>query len=483
MPFPLVLQRGASAALRAHVRRDIVRVAVLLACDIACLMVIRFLSALFRDAGIVGGEPAAVLRSLVPRGTYPVAQLLVSLVVGLLILGNYRAGDHRRNPGQLMWGTALGLGLVFWSRLWAQFSFVLLIGFFVTTIATGLALVVERSVLDTIVRKFRRRKPRGARTLIIGPADSIGGILQEPIFEDDSDFQLIGYLTVGNREMAESLGSIDEMIKMIDIHRIDTVILSGPIDEGLFDGIAGLVTSAGCQLFSLPQAFSKGAIEPTLEWRRGVPLLGLTRPGLRGQQLVMKRFVDIAVSGIGLVALAPVFVLVGVLVKLSSPGPVFFSQLRVGLGGKRFRMYKFRSMTEDAERRLADLSDHNICTDPRIFKIRNDPRTTRLGRLLRQSSIDELPQLWNVLKGEMSLVGPRPPLPTEVALYEEHHYSRFDMRPGVTGPWQVNGRNKITDFDEVIRLERAYMRHWSIWKDLSILARTVPVVLRMSGAH
>jgi exopolysaccharide biosynthesis polyprenyl glycosylphosphotransferase len=243
------------------------------------------------------------------------------------------------------------------------------------------------------------------------------------------------------------------------------------------------VTSAGCQLFSLPQAFSKGAIEPTLEWRRGVPLLGLTRPGLRGQQLVMKRAVDIVASAAGLMVLAPVFAMVGLAVKLSSPGPVLFSQMRVGLGGRRFRILKFRSMVVGAEHKLADLADHNICTDPRLFKIKDDPRATRLGRFLRQSSIDELPQLWNVLRGDMSLVGPRPPLPSEVALYQEHHYSRFDMRPGVTGPWQVSGRNRITDFDEVIRLERAYMRHWSIWKDLAILARTIPVVLRMDGAH
>jgi len=483
MPFPLVLQRRASAALRHHVRRDIVRFLVLLACDLGALMVIRWASVLLRESDVVGGELASVLSSLVPRGTYPAAQLLVSLFLGLLILGNYRAGDHRRNPRNVMLGSALGLGLIFWARLWAQFSILLLLGFFITTFVTGLALVIERSVLDAIVRRFRLQNPRGARTLIISPSDAIGGILREPIFEDDSEFQVVGYLTIEKQEIANSLGCVDDLINVIDAHRIDTVIMSGPIDEGLFDGIAGLVTSAGCHLFSLPLAFSQGAIEPSLEWRRGVPLLGLTRPGLRGQQLVMKRALDIVASASGLLVLTPLFLVVGALVKLSSPGPVFFSQVRVGLGGKRFRIHKFRSMVQDAEHKLAGLADHNICTDPRLFKIRDDPRTTRLGRFIRRTSIDELPQLWNVLCGDMSLVGPRPPLPTEVALYEEYQYSRFDMKPGVTGPWQVSGRNKITDFEEVIRLERVYMRNWSMWKDVAILARTIPVVLRMAGAH
>ena len=469
--------------MRKHLRRDVLRVMVLLAGDLLSLVVLRYVGSALREAGVVGGELASVLSSLVPRGTYPAAQLLVSVVLGLLILGNYRAGDHRRDPRTLMLGSALGLGLIFWSRLWAQFSIVLLVGFAITTVVMGLALAVERFILDIVVRKLQLHRPQGARTLVIGSADAIENVVREPIFGDHTDFLLVGYLTLESRPRAGSLGTVDDLITVIDQQRIDTVIMSGPIEERLFDGIAGLVTSAGCHLFSLPQAFSKGSIEPTLEWRRGVPLLGLTRPGLRGQQLLLKRAVDVVASALGLLLLSPLFLVVGILVKLSSPGPVLFSQVRVGLGGRRFRILKFRSMVQDAEQKLADLAEKNICTDPRLFKMKNDPRTTRIGRFLRQSSIDELPQLWNVLRGDMSLVGPRPPLPSEVALYEEHQYSRFDMKPGVTGPWQVSGRNQIIDFDEVIRLERAYMRHWSIWKDLEILVRTVPAVLKMAGAH
>jgi lipopolysaccharide/colanic/teichoic acid biosynthesis glycosyltransferase len=183
-----------------------------------------------------------------------------------------------------------------------------------------------------------------------------------------------------------------------------------------------------------------------------------------------------------LLVLAPLFAVVALAVRLSSTGPAFFRQVRVGYGGKKFSMYKFRSMIRNAEELKANLQKQSIYTDGRLFKIPNDPRITPLGRFLRRSSLDELPQLWNVLRGEMSLVGPRPPLATEVETYEEHNYNRFDMKPGITGPWQVAGRNRITSFDEVMALETEYLAEWSLLKDLTILMRTIPTVLSMSGA-
>jgi lipopolysaccharide/colanic/teichoic acid biosynthesis glycosyltransferase len=184
-----------------------------------------------------------------------------------------------------------------------------------------------------------------------------------------------------------------------------------------------------------------------------------------------------------MILLSPLFALISVAVYISSPGPIFFRQTRVGLGGRPFKILKFRSMVPDAESRLDDLTPESLYSDRRLFKVKNDPRVTRLGSFLRRSSLDELPQLWNAFIGNMSLVGPRPPLPSEVDLYEEHHYTRFDVKPGITGPWQVNGRNTITDFEKVIRLETDYIREWTIWKDLGLLLRTIPVVLNMRGAH
>jgi lipopolysaccharide/colanic/teichoic acid biosynthesis glycosyltransferase len=212
-------------------------------------------------------------------------------------------------------------------------------------------------------------------------------------------------------------------------------------------------------------------------------MLRLTHPGARRQQLVLKRVMDAATATVALVALAPVMGLIAAAVGLTSRGPILFRQERVGIGGRRFHIYKFRTMVADAEAHRPGLAAHSVYTDGRLFKVVDDPRVTRVGQFLRRTSLDELPQFWNVLRGDMSLVGPRPPLPEEVQLYDEHHYRRLVMKPGMTGPWQVGGRNRVTDFEEVVRLEAAYMRNWTIRKDFRIMARTVPVVFRMDGAH
>jgi lipopolysaccharide/colanic/teichoic acid biosynthesis glycosyltransferase len=162
---------------------------------------------------------------------------------------------------------------------------------------------------------------------------------------------------------------------------------------------------------------------------------------------------------------------------------VFFRQNRVGRGGRLFKIYKFRTMVAGAEEHRDELLEQSIYPDRRLFKIVGDPRVTRLGNWLRRTSLDELPQLFNVLKGEMSLVGPRPPIPSEVDLYEAHHYARFDVKPGITGPWQVAGRNQITDFEQIVTLETRYIRDWTLLTDIVMLFRTVGAVLRMRGAH
>ena len=173
---------------------------------------------------------------------------------------------------------------------------------------------------------------------------------------------------------------------------------------------------------------------------------------------------------------------VAALVKIDSRGPVLFRQDRVGRGGRFFKIFKFRTMVADAEGHRDELLERSIYPDRRLFKILRDPRVTRLGAWLRRTSLDELPQLINVLRGEMSLVGPRPPLPSEVALYGEHHYARFDVKPGITGPWQVAGRNQVTDFEQIVALETHYIREWSLLMDLGVLLRTIVVVFTMRGA-
>ena len=180
---------------------------------------------------------------------------------------------------------------------------------------------------------------------------------------------------------------------------------------------------------------------------------------------------------------APVFLLIAIAVRLDSPGPVFFAQDRAGLGGRRFRMLKFRTMRVGADAEKHKLSHLNHSGDSRLFKIPEDPRVTRLGALLRRWSLDELPQCWNVMWGDMSLVGPRPFFEADFATYQDHHFRRLDAKPGITGLWQVSGRSSVVDFEDVVYLDRQYIEQWSFWLDVSIMFRTLPAVVRRTGAY
>jgi exopolysaccharide biosynthesis polyprenyl glycosylphosphotransferase len=195
----------------------------------------------------------------------------------------------------------------------------------------------------------------------------------------------------------------------------------------------------------------------------------------------LKRALDIMVGSAVLVALSPLFLIVVAAIKLDSAGPVFYRQPRVGKEGRVFPMFKFRSMRQHADRYLEELREQNEASGP-LFKMRRDPRITRVGRMLRRLSIDELPQLFNVLKGQMSLVGPRPPIPAEVDQYDEWQLGRLRAIPGMTGLWQVSGRSEVS-FHDMVRLDLHYIRNWSVGLDLEILARTLPAVLSNRGAY
>jgi exopolysaccharide biosynthesis polyprenyl glycosylphosphotransferase len=199
-------------------------------------------------------------------------------------------------------------------------------------------------------------------------------------------------------------------------------------------------------------------------------------------QVIFKRIFDIAGSLCGMCFLIPLYPVLAFLIKVTSRGPIFFKQVRVGKNGKRFIIYKFRSMTVDAETRQKELEKLNEC-DGAIFKIKDDPRITGIGKLIRKLSLDELPQFINVLKGEMSLVGTRPPTVDEVAQYQKWHHRRISIRPGLTGLWQVSGRNKINSFDEVVKLDLTYIDNWSIWLDIKIILKTIAVVFKRDRAY
>lgn len=198
-------------------------------------------------------------------------------------------------------------------------------------------------------------------------------------------------------------------------------------------------------------------------------------------KLATKRLIDVVGATLALVLLSPVFLVVGATVALTSPGPVFFGQERVGRDGKTFTFYKFRSMCDGADDQKAELIARNEATGP-VFKIHDDPRLTPIGRTLRRFSLDELPQLWHVLRGQMSLVGPRPPVPEEVVQYSEWEWQRLLVQPGITCIWQVSGRADL-DFDTWVRMDVEYIENWSLWLDLKLLVKTIPAVLSGRGAY
>ena len=198
-------------------------------------------------------------------------------------------------------------------------------------------------------------------------------------------------------------------------------------------------------------------------------------------QWFLKRCLDYIGSSLVLLLLSPILLSIAILIKHDSKGPVFFKQKRIGFYGKQFYMYKFRSMSQDAEKNLEILKQYNE-TNNQMFKMADDPRITKIGKFIRKYSLDEFPQLINVLRGEMSLVGPRPPLPKEVADYEPWHYLRFTTQPGLTGLWQVSGRSEIKSFSKVVKLDYDYVTNWNIGLDLCLLLKTIPVIIFAKGA-
>jgi exopolysaccharide biosynthesis polyprenyl glycosylphosphotransferase len=481
-PARLALTQRAPQIMRRHLVRTAVRVSVLLAGDAAALLLLRVVLHGVRDVGWLGTATSSLINQIIPQGALPLAQLLPAVFLGLIVLDTYGASDRRRDAGRLVAGATLGLALPFWGHLWNHFSPLLLPGFILLAGLIGLTLIIERHLIDHAVHVLWPIGPGAARALLIGRPEHTRRALEHPTLADARSFAFGGILDPDEFGLRAGQGGFTRLCQTLKRYKADTVVLSGPLDDQALALVIDAAGAAGCQLYALPRAFAVGGVESRMVWSRGAPLIALNRPGLRGRQLLVKRTLDIIVSGVGMVVFSPLFALIAVAIYISSPGPIFFCQTRVGLGGRLFKITKFRSMVHDAEAKRNDLAPKSLYNDLRLFKVKDDPRVTALGAFLRRSSLDELPQLWDVFMGEMSLVGPRPPLPAEVDLYEEHHYTRFDVKPGMTGPWQVNGRNLITDFEEVIRLETDYIREWTLWKDLGILLKTVPAVLYMRGA-
>ena len=481
-PTPLIIQRRAYAVEHARSVESVVRVSVLLGVDLLILFVAHAMVDLARTSQSLGGTVSSFLSELIPRGTFPRAEVLTAVIIGLAIFGNYRGRSRWHNAVTLIAGSSLGLSLVFWSRIWSDMTLQRVFGFVVVLAAVFLALAAGRQLLRYVVDYVRPQPIKTSRALILGSADRAETLKQSDGIRLNQHLSIVGQVSLDHQLGDNSLGTLSDLVWILERHSVDTILLAEHLDDNALIDVLEVADRTGCAVLLADPIFPVGGFVPRVVTRGNIPYVGIARPSLRVPQLVWKRAFDVVAAAALLVLLAPVFAVIALAVRLSSPGTAFFRQVRVGYGGREFYMYKFRSMVKDAEELKGKLETQSIYSDPRLFKIPNDPRITRLGRFLRRSSLDELPQLLNVVRGEMSLVGPRPPLATEVNTYEENNYTRFDMKPGITGPWQVAGRNRITSFDEVVALETEYLADWSLLKDFTILLKTVPTVLSMSGA-
>ena len=280
------------------------------------------------------------------------------------------------------------------------------------------------------------------------------------------------------------VGGFDDVPEALTLSSGDTVaVLACPeMDGPALRRLAWSLEPTGADLVVAPGLIEVAGPRLTIRPVSGLPLLHVERPRLSGASRVIKGFVDRAVSLLALVLLLPVFLGIAILIRLNDEGAAFFRQTRVGLNGREFTVYKFRTMVVDAEQRRAALLSSNVHGDGVLFKLHSDPRVTRIGALLRRFSIDELPQLLNVVLGQMSLVGPRPPLPQEVAKYGDDVWRRMLVKPGLTGLWQVSGRSNLS-WEESVRLDLRYVENWSLALDALILWKTGSAVVRGAGAY
>ncbi|MEX2527843.1 MAG: sugar transferase [Gemmatimonadota bacterium] len=449
-PPQMAVQRQGVSVRRGHYLRLWLRVGVLLAADLLTFAILYRLMRLFREGEILGPGVADFLASLFPPGWIGGLQFAAALLLGLAVAGLYARGDLRKSGSRILGGVTLAAGLTLWNDAWTQPLQATLIQFTALVAVVTTAVFTARSALDALLpRVFARIGPPEGVLFVGDPRSQRAREVQERL-EARGRARTLGWVDVTRRPKDKGLQPLRPAHAVWDAlveHRPDVMVICGDLEASDFLTVVEAADTAGCRLLAASRHDGLGGMITHVSWIRGTPLMELQMPAFKGQQLVVKRVLDLVGAGVGLVLLAPLLGLLAVLVKLDSPGPIFFSHTRVGFGGKPFRMWKFRTMRPDADAMKRDLAHMNHTGDPRLFKIPEDPRVTRVGRFLRRWSLDELPQFWNVLKGEMSLVGPRP-------FFE----------------------------DDLVRLDRSYIANWSIWLDLHILRKTVPAVVRGRGA-
>jgi len=438
---------------------------------------------------LMGADAAGLLFGLVVaaylvRGGLFVEDVLLFAPILLAIWGAifaahdlYDRAHKRRKGGSLLAAIFWGAGLLtFGSIVYPQVNFklseTLLAGTLVFLVCGGFRFLYEEAI-DRVYSHGLGRTP----AVIVGEEKSRSRVRRTLETVPGA------YRCVGEVDLDDGGLDLGLLRKTLDRTGARNIILAGAEwleDEELLDLLHSMRLRK-VQIKVLPSTITLMGAKPVLFEDSGLPLLEVDYPQLDNTQRALKRTLDFAGSGLGLLVLSPVLLTVAALIKITSPGPVFFKQKRVGADEKVFLCYKFRSMRQDAEKLQAELEAKNEA-DGAVFKMKEDPRITKVGKFIRRWSIDELPQLINVLVGEMSLVGPRPLPIRDFEMMTERHKTRLAALPGVSGYWQISGRSNLS-FEDMIRLDLYYIENWSLFLDIKIILKTVRAVLRHEGAY
>src|SRR5712692_3016971 len=348
-------------------------------------------------------------------------------------------------------------------------------------------LCMGRLIVSGIMGALYRVGFAETRLLVVGSGRPGKMIMQHIAANPSLGYSIVGFLHDMDEPPSDfgrfkMLGTLDDLGMVIRSMQIDEVIIALPahLHQQSIRTVR-LCERLGTSFKLVPDLYELSLSRIDMEAVEGIPLISIKQVSLNTVQRIVTRLVDIVVAILILIIGSPIWLCIALAIRISSPGEILYKQIRIGLKGRPFKVYKFRSMYKNAETRLAALLPHNEVQGP-LFKIKDDPRITPVGRFLRHTSFDEIPQLINVLKGEMSLVGPRPPLPHEVAQYEEWQKERLAIKPGMTGLWQVRGRSDIS-FDEGVLMDLYYIENWSLRLYFQVLFRTIPVVLLGRGAY
>lgn len=428
-----------------------------------------------------------------PLSAYFIAQ---ALLVTVLLTVFARRGLYRLKRttqwldevGIIISGTTLGISILVMVFFLFRPGFTSRAMLFYAWLAIIILLSAMRLGVRSVIAQRRRAGVGLMRVLVVG-----AGHLGKMIMQQIANRPGLGYSLVGfcddvswaqrsNFGRFTCLGTVDHLERALVENRVNEVVIALPsADHEKILRIVALCERNGVGFQLVPDTFDLTLNMLEVDNLAGIPLISLRESPLHGFNRALKRATDVVVAAMALCLVAPVMLLLAIAVKLDSPGSVFLPQERVGARERAFRLYKVRSMYSDAEQRLQDLIDRNEAGGP-IFKMKHDPRRTRVGRIIRRFSIDEVPQFWSVLKGDMSVVGPRPPMPHEVQRYDEWQKHRLDVKPGLTGLWQVSGRSEL-HFDEMVMLDLYYIENWSLGLDLKIILQTIPAVLSGRGAY